>query len=134
VEAPSSNLLAIVTNNTKAADAAALGADSSVFHMASNTAPQSPLEPELVADGWESATDQTSGKVYYFKRSTNERSWKKPETVLKPAKENIDEEQLPHGWKSATDQSSGKLYYYHTSGETSWTKPQPIDVINKSNI
>ena len=134
MEAPSSNLLAIVTNNTKAADAAALGADSSVFHMASNTAPQSQLEPELVADGWESATDQTSGKVYYFKRSTNERSWKKPETIPKPAKENIDEEQLPNGWKSATDQSSGKLYYYHTSGETSWTKPQPIDVINKSNI
>lgn len=130
MDTPSSNLLAIVTNNTKAADAAALGADSGIFHMASNTALHPHLEPELVAAGWDSATDPTSGKVYYFKRSTNERSWKKPEIFLKHAKQNNDEEQLPDGWKLATDQSSGKKYYYHASGETSWKKPQlkPIDV------
>lgn len=124
MEAPSSKLLAIVANNTKAADAAALGADSSVFEMALYTALQSPLEPDFVADDWDSATDPTSGKVYYFNQSTNERSWEKPESVPKPAKQNNAEENLPDGWKSATDQSSGKLYYYHTSGETSWKKPQ----------
>ena len=138
MDTPSSNLLAIFTNNTKAADAAALGADSSVFQMASNTALHSHLEPELVAAGWDSATDPTSGKVYYFKRSTNERSWKKPEIVPQHAKQNNDEEQHLDGWKSATDPSSGKKYYYHTSGETSWKKPQlkPIDIqyCDKSEI
>ena len=111
-----------VTNNTNAADAAALGADSRALDLAAppSTA-QIILEQELVAAGWESAKDPSSGKTYYFKRSTNERSWKKP--VLLPMSFAGGEEHLPDGWKSTKDESSGKTYYYHTSGKTSWEKP-----------
>ncbi|KAL3762192.1 hypothetical protein ACHAW5_002780 [Stephanodiscus triporus] len=112
--APPSSLIGVT--NTKA-DAAALGADPSALELASHTTPQ-PLEPELIAAGWESAKDPNSGKSYYFRRSTNERSWNKPDLPKS------DVEQLPDGWKSAKDHSSGKVYYYHASGETSWEKPQ----------
>jgi YHS domain-containing protein len=114
LDAPPSSLLG-VTNTI--ADAAALGA----LELASYITPQS-LEPELIAAGWESAKDPNSGKTYYFRRSTNERSWKKPDLPKRPDQES-NGEQLPDGWKSAKDQSSGKEYYYHTSGETSWKKP-----------
>lgn len=40
-------------------------------------------------------------------------------------------DQLPDGWKSATDQSSGDVYYYHTSGETTWKKPNTDGNIKK---
>lgn len=117
MEAPPSRLLGVT--NTKA-DAAALGADSSALDMASPD-PTPSLEPELVAAGWESTKDQNSGKTYYFRRSTNERSWTKPN----PPKSAVggDDKQLPAGWKSANDPKSGKVYYHHTSGKTSWEKP-----------
>lgn len=118
MDAPPSNLLG-VTNTI--ADAAALGADSSALELASYITPQS-LEPELIAAGWESAKDPNSGKTYFFRRTTNERSWKKPDLPKRPDQES-NGEQFPDGWKSAKDQSSGKEYYYHTSGETSWKKP-----------
>ena len=36
-------------------------------------------------------------------------------------------DQLLEGWKEATDPKSGKVYYYnHSSGETSWKKPQLV--------
>jgi hypothetical protein len=114
MDAPPSCLLGF--SNT-IADAATLGADSSALELVANKAHQ-PLEPELVTAGWETAKDPNSGKIYYFRRSTNERSWKKPD----PPKKN-DCEQLPDGWRSAKDQNSGKVYYYHTSGMTSWEKP-----------
>lgn len=104
------------------ADAAALGVDSSILNSAQSTASSQTLEPELVAAGWESAKDPNSGKTYYFKRSTNERSWGKPIVPKSAVGENNDG-QLPDGWKSTKDQNSGKVYYYHTSGKTSWQKP-----------
>lgn len=112
---PHSSLLGV--SNTKA-DAAALGADSRALNLASSTATQSALEPELVAAGWETATDTTSGKMYYFRRSTNERSWKKPDVP-----KNDNNKQFSDGWKETKDPNSGKVYYYHTSGKTSWEKP-----------
>ncbi|KAL3827550.1 hypothetical protein ACHAXA_002047 [Cyclostephanos tholiformis] len=111
---PPSSLLGVAN---RLADAAALGADSSELELVANKAHQS-LEPELIAAGWETAKDPNSGKIYYFRRSTNERSWRKPD----PPKTNYSE-QLPDGWRSAKDQSSGKVYYYHMSGKTSWDKP-----------
>ena len=111
-----------VTNITNAADdAAALGADSRALDLAAPPSTAQILEPDLVAAGWESAKDPSSGKTYYYKRSTNERSWKKP---ILPTKSSAGgEEHLPDGWKSTKDPSSGKTYYYHTSGKTSWEKP-----------
>jgi hypothetical protein len=60
--------------------------------------------------GWEIADDKSSGKVYYFKRSTGERQWDPPAATL------------PDGWKSAKD-ATGKDYYYNSTGETRWDKP-----------
>lgn len=108
-EGPPSSLLGVGAATT-ASDAAALGADKRALNLAT---PLETLEPKLVAAGWESAKDASSGKVYYFKRSTNETSWKKPAL---PAT-------LPNGWKETKDQSTGKTYYYHTSGKTSWSIP-----------
>lgn len=99
------------------ADAAALGASSNALKLTSSAATtEATLEPELVAAGWETTKDPTSGKSYYFRRSTNERSWTKPSTA------GGNGEVLPVGWKTAKD-PTGKVYYYHTSGKTSWEKP-----------
>ena len=115
MEAPPSTSVSIA-NNTRS-DAEALGADS----RALNIPVQQTLESELVADGWQSTKDPASGKIYYYKRSTNERSWKKPDLPNKR-----EEEQLPDGWKATKDASSGKVYYYHTSGKTSWQRPSSL--------
>mmetsp|Transcript_21200 Transcript_21200/g.45305 ORF Transcript_21200/g.45305 Transcript_21200/m.45305 type:complete len:341 (-) Transcript_21200:117-1139(-) len=104
------------------ADAVALGADSSVLNMASPSVTET-LEPELAAAGWESAKDPNSGKVYYFRRSTNERSWSKPPHIPMKTPEENDKQLLSDGWKSTKDPNSGKVYYYHTSGKTSWENP-----------
>ena len=114
MEAPPSTSVSIA-NNTRS-DAEALGADS----RALNIPVQQTLEPELIADGWQSTKDPASGKIYYYKRSTNERSWKKPELPSK------SEGQLPEGWKATKDATSGKVYYYHTSGKTSWQRPSSL--------
>jgi hypothetical protein len=119
----------IAAVNTMAADAAALGLDARLLNLASSstvaskkpqemTTSQS-LEPELVAAGWESALDPASGKTFYFRRSTNERTWDKPSLVGAQTQQQL----LPDGWKSVLDAGSGKTYYYHTSGKTSWEKP-----------
>ena len=63
-------------------------------------------------EGWEAAPDASTGKTYYFHRTSGERTWEKPKV-----------ETLPEGWSVAKDQSTGKQYYYHTSGETRWEKP-----------
>jgi hypothetical protein len=120
----------IAAVNAMAADAAALGLDARLFNLASSstvasTIPQEmttsqSLEPELVAAGWESALDPASGKIFYFQRSTNERTWDKPSLSTS---EQTQQQLLPDGWKSALDAGSGKTYYYHTSGKTSWEKP-----------
>ncbi|KAL9181399.1 hypothetical protein ACHAXT_010204 [Thalassiosira profunda] len=105
--------------NTISSDAAALGAKTNAFLPApAAAAKQTKLEPELVAAGWECTKDPTSGKTYYFRRSTDERSWTKP-AIPKSA-----EGDLPPGWKATKDATSGKAYYYHTSGKTSWEKPK----------
>lgn len=117
--APPSSLFGSATN-TKA-DAAALGANSSALDLASPDAEQ-PLETELIAAGWESTKDPSSGKTYFFQRSTNERSWTKPDLPKSVSGGNSDGS-LPDGWKSAKDPKSGKVYYHHTSGKTSWEMP-----------
>ncbi|KAG7347521.1 WW domain containing protein [Nitzschia inconspicua] len=77
--------------------------------------------------GWESAHDPSSGRLYYFHRSTGQRSWDKP--TLQPAVEEKKndgsaDDNLPEGWKTAIDAASGKTYFYHTNGETRWERPE----------
>ena len=78
---------------------------------------------EILPDGWESASDPTSGKTYYFCRSTGQRSWTKPVSNDKVRNKNNDGKDLPEGWKSAKDATTSRIYYYHSDGRTSWTKP-----------
>eukprot|EP00934_Nitzschia_sp_Nitz4_P002404 Nitzschia sp. Nitz4//scaffold282_size24342//7175//8107//NITZ4_008353-RA/size24342-processed-gene-0.27-mRNA-1//1//CDS//3329545623//2399//frame0 len=75
---------------------------------------QPPTDPSL-PEGWEVTYDASSGKPYYFNRSTNERTWEKPEAAKETA--------LPEGWNETLDKSTGKKYYYHTNGQTSWARP-----------
>lgn len=85
----------------------------------------------LAAKGWEKTTDPSSGKEYYFNRSTGETKWDNPllenkekstEGATKPSE---GDEALPDGWAATKDASTGKTYYYHAaSGETRWTKPE----------
>jgi hypothetical protein len=88
--------------------------------MAAGAAPITTTIDPTLADGWETASDPSSGQVYFFNRASGERRWEKPE------KRNLtDADTLPDGWKSAMDNTSGKTYYYHaTTGETKWEKPQ----------
>mmetsp|Transcript_23304 Transcript_23304/g.48755 ORF Transcript_23304/g.48755 Transcript_23304/m.48755 type:complete len:190 (+) Transcript_23304:3-572(+) len=119
LDAPPSALLGI---SQTAVDAVALGAGAGAVQLASTSANEA-LEPELVSAGWEAALDPKSGKIYYFRRNTNEQSWDKPDIPkAQPVMEQNDVN-LPDGWKSATDPISGKIYYYDASGKTSWEKP-----------
>jgi hypothetical protein len=86
-------------------------------------APTAVVDPTLLP-GWEMANDTTSGKPYYFNRSTGERSWDKPQAVPgATSTSELKDSELPEGWKEATDGASGKTYYYHTNGETRWDRP-----------
>ena len=60
---------------------------------------------------WETASDPSTGKTYYFNRSTGQQQWDPPAG------------ELPEGWKSSTDAASGKVYYFHTDGTTTWVRP-----------
>ena len=130
-------------DSTRASDAAALGASTQSFNM-----PSESLEPNTIAAGWESAKDPTTGKIYFFNRNTNERSWTKPiqlketshslshkandaaalgASVVVPqsslAGELLEGELLDLGWQSATD-VTGKIYYFNRkTDERRWTKP-----------
>lgn len=127
MEGPPTSVLGAAAADNAKADAAALGADTRELDLVSSAASAGAaeaLDPELAKLGWESAKDPGSGKVYYFRRSTNERSWQKPQLPTRGAsEEKKDDLQLPNGWKLANDQSSGKVYYYHSSGKTSWERP-----------
>ena len=85
----------------------------------------------LVAKGWDEAVDPSSGKKYYFNRSTGETKWenplleKKEKSTEEVAKSSEGDEALPDGWAATKDASTDKTYYYHAaSGKTQWTKPE----------
>lgn len=76
------------------------------------------LPSQLLPSGWDKAQDPTTGKPYYFNKTTGERQWDPP---LKHRKQ--QEAPLPDGWSMAKDESSGKTYYYNGDGETRWERP-----------
>eukprot|EP00941_MAST-03F_sp_MAST-3F-sp1_P004607 g4607.t1 len=51
-------------------------------------------------------------------------SFRRTKKHKKRAKRAFGESQAREGWREAKDEDSGKSYWYHTSGKTSWTKPQ----------
>jgi hypothetical protein len=141
--------------STRASDAAALGANTKAFAV---TPAQTMLEAELVAAGWESAKDPSSGKCYYFNRQTNERSWSKPNvskeinigqstiasdaaalgaslvTLSSTPGDTLEPELEALGWQSAKDSSSGKPYYFNRqTNERSWEKPCISNEANKDD-
>lgn len=65
--------------------------------------------------GWDSAKDPTSGKVYYFNRSSGQQQWEPPASAAV-----LD---LPEGWKTAKDPNTGKDYFFNDKGETLWERP-----------
>lgn len=79
---------------------------------------------------WETAKDPTSGKTYYYRRDTGERSWEVPAEVVAAAAAKQQQKQqndLPLGWSETRDPNSGKMYYYHSqTGETRWDRPTNI--------
>ena len=93
---------------------------------------------QLAAKGWEQTPDPTTGKYYFFNRSTGERTWNNPLLQQSSAKDTADtgtrdqlstRTTLPDGWAEANDASSGKTYYYHSSsGKTQWTKPTSMEL------
>ncbi|KAG7368162.1 WW domain containing protein [Nitzschia inconspicua] len=91
------------------------------------TAMAPPTTGSDLPPGWESAHDPSSGKLYYFHRSTGQRSWEKPTpqpTVEEKKNGDSAKDNLPEGWKTAIDTTSGKTYFYHTNGETRWERPE----------
>ena len=76
-------------------------------------------QSELLPPGWEAAKDASSDKIYYYNRTTGERSWEQPGGTEKASENN-----LPAGWSSAKDPTTGKKYYYHAATkETRWDRP-----------
>jgi hypothetical protein len=72
--------------------------------------------------GWEKATDST-GKMYYFCRTTGERQWEVPTAPASSTPAAAVVAPLPPGWSVAKDATTGKEYFYHTNGETRWERP-----------
>jgi len=87
-------------------------------------APMGQGGPASLPPGWEQTQDPSSGKTYYFNRSTNETSWTPPAAAPAPAPAMEAGGSLPPGWEQATDPNSGKPYYFNRStNETRWEAP-----------
>jgi hypothetical protein len=99
--------------------------------------------------GWETATDPTTNRMYYFCRTTGQRQWDIPTLVamatptVTAATTNGNSDQLqqessttaapattamtddlPEGWNLAKDPTTGKDYFFHTDGTTTWERPK----------
>jgi hypothetical protein len=93
---------------------------------------QQPTSSELLPMGWECAKDTVTGKQYYFNRTTGERTWELPKSIINDSSKtetttgisNYNEKLTHSCWNVTKDPTSGKEYYYNSqTGETSWEKP-----------
>ncbi|XP_018591895.2 rho GTPase-activating protein 12-like isoform X2 [Scleropages formosus] len=97
----------------------------------------SPPHPSLDLDGWETHTDQESGRDYYYHPGTGRSTWEPPFSC--PADQELPPEPLSSpspspspllsptdsDWEQLLDESSGRHYFYnHVSGETTWEPPE----------
>merc|ERR1719498_1409208 len=76
-------------------------------------------QPGPLPDGWQEATDPSTGRTYYVNKRTSVSQWTRPTTDA-PATPGT----LPEGWQEVTDPSSGKKYFYnHRTSATQWHRP-----------
>ena len=79
-----------------------------------------PIGPNDFA-AWTQATGKESGKLYYFNRTTDERTWDVPAAVA------------PENWAEAQDPDSGYAFYFNAvTGEKKWRAP-PIPALHWSS-
>ena len=74
---------------------------------------------------WKSAVDTTSGKTFYYNKTTGDKTWDKPENWpdQHAAAETTNQEGT-NGWSENTDTETGKTYYYNkNTRESTWVKP-----------
>ena len=89
---------------------------------------------------WNAAVDPSTGKTYYYNKSTKEVSWTIPEGYSENAKKDMREDEqtrndnetkakggdsdIDKHWRETVDPSSGKKYYYNKKTKmVSWEKP-----------
>lgn len=65
------------------------------------------LRGQGLPPGWERCQSRTTGKVYFFNRSTQETTYTMPEAPL------------PRGWKRLVSKSNGKPYYFNAGRQLS---------------
>lgn len=82
---------------------------------------------------WAEIYDEGSQRYYYFKESTGEVTWDRPEDF-----DNFSSEDLPQNggsdWEELLDESSGKFYYINNStGATQWEEPEGFRRVKSEN-
>lgn len=90
-------------------------------HLESSTnAPQLP-------EGWASAIDPTTGRLYYYNVVLSKTVWDLPKIDgdEHETKRSDAEKSLPQGWEMAKDPSTGRPYFNNRSlNITSWKRPE----------
>lgn len=93
---------------------------------------------------WVEAVDEESGKSYFFNRKTRERTWAKPECLVRLEKEDLldpnDPLQIKDNWLEGCHDSGRVFYYNRVTNATSWKRPdiftfdEPINKIEKKDV
>jgi hypothetical protein len=68
-------------------------------------------EANQLPKGWQQCISKTSGRTYYYNRSTGESTFIMP----KPTDEIAEENALPPGWAEMTSKTTGKIYYWNAA-------------------
>ncbi|XP_029944808.1 rho GTPase-activating protein 27-like isoform X2 [Salarias fasciatus] len=100
--------------------------------------PASPVSPPV---GWQTHTDQDSGKVFYYHPLTRQTTWSAPRSPPSSSSGQMDQSGVEEGiplsplvippspqesaWEQLVEEASGRFYYYNRkNGATSWTPPE----------
>ncbi|XP_053367366.1 rho GTPase-activating protein 27 isoform X2 [Clarias gariepinus] len=103
------------------------------------------LQDTLGSEGWETHTDEESGKEYYYHPSTGRSTWDyplspsmdsevgtnefplSPVPSLSPACSPTDETKWTSDWEKVLDEKSGRHYFFNpVSGQSSWDPPDDL--------